>query len=242
MRVFPVVHTQTPEQATTQTEVAFEAGSDGVFLINQSKRPGNDILTLLDDYNAVAKSFDDKYIGLNLLTDPLEGYQIIQDALELGIIDRAPDGLWFDSILGWSQGKREATRYLAELDHLRTSNPTLASIQLLGGVAFKYTEGYTAEPRAAADAAEELGGHMDIVTTSGAGTGFAPSPAKIRAMKARIGDKPLAVASGVDASNITKYGGVLDQVLVASSLETGKYSGEFVPEKVRELVEEASTL
>lgn len=237
MKISPVIHTRNPKQAIEQATVAFDAGSDGVFLINhgETKNRGDRVMDLLGQYSAVAERFKGKYIGLNYLVDPVSGYKITRRALELGLIPRVPDALWFDSAVGWADTPEERAEYLAKLDELRAS-PNLERIQLLGGVAFKYTQDYTPRPHKAARAARRLMSHVDVVTTSGAGTGHSPSPSKIRAMKRAIGEKKLAVASGVDAANLGSYGNDIDHVLVASSLETEPYSGIFIPSRVRELV------
>ena len=47
--------------------------------------------------------------------------------------------------------------------------------------------------------------YMDVVTTSGPGTGKAAAPEKIRTIRQAIGDKPLAIASGVTPENVPDY-------------------------------------
>lgn len=110
--------------------------------------------------------------------------------------------------------------------HYKADHPELAGVALLGGVAFKYTPSYTDDPVGAAAAARELEPFVDVVTTSGPGTGMSPQPEKLAAMKHAIG-KPLAVASGIGPDNIHGYAGTVDQILVASSVETQPYSGIF---------------
>lgn len=124
---------------------------------------------------------------------------------------------------------------------LRADSPELSRIRLLGGAAFKYTSGYTAEAGKAAFQAADLAPYVDVVTTSGEQTGAPPNPDKIRAMKAAVGDRPLAIASGVSVANIDDYRGAADQLLVASSIETAPYSGVFDPLRLQELVEYAHT-
>src|SRR4051812_9199505 len=70
-----------------------------------------------------------------------------------------------------------------------------------GGVAFKYqrpVEDLEAACRVAAR-------HMDVVTTSGPGTGHAADLEKIRRMKRTLGDVPLAIASGITPENVGDY-------------------------------------
>ena len=49
--------------------------------------------------------------------------------------------------------------------------------------------------------------YVDVVTTSGPGTGQAADRDKIQAMKEVLGSNPLAIASGITAQNIGDYYG-----------------------------------
>lgn len=99
-----------------------------------------------------------------------------------------------------------------------------------GGVAFKYQ-------RAVGDlaTAARLATHyMDVVTTSGAGTGTAASAGKIQTLKSAIGSFPLAIASGVSPENVHHYLDTADCFLVASAISTTWT--ELDPERVESLV------
>jgi predicted TIM-barrel enzyme len=132
---------------------------------------------------------------------------------------------------------------LRRLAEYREDHPGLKKIAFMGGVSFKYTEWYTADPAESARMAEQLAPFVDVVTTSGAGTGSPPSAEKITAMGRAAGPGRLAVASGISIENIADYSDQPDMtVLVASSLETEKYSGIFIPERVRAVVEAAHAI
>jgi hypothetical protein len=83
-----------------------------------------------------------------------------------------------------------------------------------GGVAFKYQRPVHDLARAAGLASK----YMDVITTSGPGTGQASSRAKIRAMKEALGDFPLAIASGITPANVHDYLDVADCFLVATGI------------------------
>lgn len=85
---------------------------------------------------------------------------------------------------------------------------------LFGGVAFKY------QPlvRDVANAAKEATSLMDVITTSGDGTGIAADINKISKMKKAIGDFPLAIASGITPENITNYLPFANAFLVATGI------------------------
>lgn len=102
----------------------------------------------------------------------------------------------------------------------------LAQSRILGGIAFKCTSTFTDDAEIARRETTALRGAVDVVTTSGSGTGSPPSVDKIRSMKTAA-LKPLAVASGLSPVNVVEYEGLIEEVLVASSIETSPYSGVF---------------
>jgi predicted TIM-barrel enzyme len=75
---------------------------------------------------------------------------------------------------------------------------------------------------------------MDVVTTSGKGTGWAADIKKIQKMKQAMGDFPLAIASGVTPENVTTYLPVADCFLVATGISRNFY--EFDLAKTRQLI------
>lgn len=115
-------------------------------------------------------------------------------------------------------------------------------MRILGGVAFKYTRTFTNNPELAAQEVRTLYGATDVVTTSEEGTGTAPPVAKIQKMKIASADKPLAVASGIKLENIGDYENIVDEVLVASSVETSPYSGIFDRDKLKAFIRKAHNL
>jgi predicted TIM-barrel enzyme len=76
---------------------------------------------------------------------------------------------------------------------------------------------------------------MDVVTTSGPGTGIAAARAKIVAMKEAVGGFPLAIASGITPDNVADYLDVADCFLVATGIS--RSFTELDPEKTRTLIE-----
>lgn len=232
IEVFPVVHVGSEAQATEQAAIALEAGADGIYLIDHHSR--NDTDLLINCFNKVGEQNPDAFVGLNFLQHdvPYQSFIFLLYAYSEGDIRTLPSGLWADD---------------ADPDHDRTRTtrhtiPELSQVQYLGGVSFKYTHFFSDEPEPSAKEAERLMDAVDVVTTSGRGTGYAPNPAKIKAMKDAIGSKKLAVASGISINNLTDYAGNFDQLVVSSSIETESYSGIFVPRKVKDLVDLAHSL
>ena len=196
--LLPVIHVESEEQALRNAQIAYEAGCGGVFLIN------HDIpyTALLEIHHTVYQTWPEWWIGVNCLD--LEPAQIF------GVISEEVAGVWVDN---------------AKIVEQRAAQPAAEKIQqarqksgwsglYFGGVAFKYQ-------RAVADvgqAARLAGGYMDVVTTSGPGTGQAARREKIAAMKAALGEAPLALASGISLTNIDHYLGLADYFLVATSI------------------------
>lgn len=205
--LLPVVHPLSPTAALQAVDVARGAGADGVFLINQGAT-ALEVLGLVDE---VAGRHPDLWIGVNLLgVAPARVLELVRG--------QAVRGVWFDSATGLELGvDDEATRPL-----------------LFGGVAFKYQAPVPAhEMPAHAREARRRG--VDVVTTSGEGTGEAASLDKVRAVRAGLDGHPLGLASGVTPENVGDYLPVVEAFLVATGIESA--FGVLDPDKTRRLAE-----
>ncbi len=234
VKIYPVVHIQDTEQAVTQSMLALEHDADGVYLISHNQWAGS----VNTAFAAVSKAAGQTaYVGVNYLDipNPNMAYRFVQMSVDNGQLPQYPSGLWVDDALQGSDFNE--TAYLEELKDYRREHPDLLGVRFLGGVAFKHSSHYEDDATRAAQMAAALVPYIDVVTTSGPGTGQAPTPRKIKAMKAAIGNQDLAVASGVDVDNITSFGNSIDELLVASSIETYRYSGIFNLDRLRALVE-----
>jgi predicted TIM-barrel enzyme len=80
---------------------------------------------------------------------------------------------------------------------------------------------------------------MDVVTTSGPGTGLPANVEKISRMKQALGDFPLAIASGITSENIHKYLPYATCFLVATGISKDFHSID--PERLRVLIENVRT-
>jgi hypothetical protein len=83
-----------------------------------------------------------------------------------------------------------------------------------GGVAFKY-QPIEKDLKGACEAAITS---MNVVTTSGPSTGFAPEIKKIREMREYLGSHILAIASGLDFVNVVDYIYDADIFMLSSSI------------------------
>ena len=203
-----VIHAFDCEQIKRNASVAFEAGADGIFLIAGKM----DWEELAQSYQALRVDFPDAWIGLNFLDlDPHEAFQEAPAGVS---------GLWVDNA--------ETDEILAAqaIQQFREARPELL---YFGGVAFKYQRKIADVGRAASAALP----FVDLVTTSGEGTGYAPDVAKIAAMKESIGAEPLAIASGITPENVADYLGICDCFLVATGISHS--IAELDPERVSSL-------
>jgi len=227
MKIYPVVHLRSPEHALKLAEQAYGAGADGVFLIDHISPRDPNVLTTA--YNRVRSELGQSaWIGVNYLAlSPSGAVNHMADMFEQSGIDVLPDAFWVD----------DGSEDITDITELRQRRKV--SSEYFGGVAFKYTPTYTDNPADAARSAIEYGPNIDVVTTSGPGTGYAADVRKVAAMKAVMGDRELALASGVSISNIEQYRPYVDDILAASSIETESYSGIFVDRKLRDLVQAA---
>ena len=227
--IYPVVHINNPDTAREEATVALESGADGIYLIDHAAR--HDVV--FDTYANVRSQHPDAYIGMNLLGyGAVDATWTVKRAIDEGRIPQSPNGLWIDDIDDDRYGAPGAME-------IKRAHDDLARMRILGGIAFKYTHTFTEDPEMAARETDRLRSHVDVVTTSGAGTGHAPTPAKIAAMHSRLDGKRLAVASGISEQNIHLYGGNIDEILVSSSVETEPYSGVFDRKKLASMIEAA---
>lgn len=168
--VLPVIHVESEGQALRNAEIARSAEADGVFLINRVG-PWEELLAI---HRRVREELPDWWIGVNCLDlDPEEAFERMPEAVP---------GLWVDDA-----GVDERTREQPEAEAIAKARQESGWGGLyFGGVAFKYQRPVEDLARAAAIAVT----YMDVVTTSGPGTGLAARRAKIVAMKEAVGDSP----------------------------------------------------
>lgn len=165
-----------------------------------------DSYNLVDCYNAVRNAFPDMWIGLNFLGCEAENLYVH--------LPEDAQAVWLDNI------KEDETFWAC----------CPSTMLVFGGVAFKYQKKVTDVGLAAYKALN----HCDVVTTSGDATGVAPVLQKIQAMKEAIGDKPLAIASGMTPDNVLPFVPYVDYFLVATGISSS--FNQLDPEKVKKMV------
>jgi predicted TIM-barrel enzyme len=221
-RVFlPVIHPVSKDIAMKSIGTAVDAGADGIFLIDQ----GMTVTELLDFVPAVAKAFPNLWIGLNILEyDSPRALRVVRAIPQVR-------GLWSDNA-----GIDEVTGDHQEAYKFQNTCRGLGWPGLyFGGVAFKYQR--PVQFSNLQKAARESTPLMDVITTSGAGTGLSADLDKVRQIHMGAKRHPIALASGVTPENVQDYLPYVNAYLVASGIETSKYSGVLIPERTRELAE-----
>lgn len=196
--VLPVVHVESENQALRNAKIAREFGCDGVFLINH----GISARRLLEIFTSVYEVYADWWIGVNCLD--------LRPADTFRAVPRGVAGIWVDNA-----GIDERTRdqpFAEEVASARTQSEWRGLY--FGGVAFKYQR----HVEQLTEAAQIAGRYMDVVTTSGPGTGQAAHRDKIATMRRAIGEFPLAIASGITPENVADYLDVADCFLIATGI------------------------
>ena len=203
--VLPVVHPIGLSEALASVEVAHAAGVKGVFVINQGM---NDVDTLAF-VREIWRRHPSLWVGVNLLgRSPA---QALADTL--GTCGRI-DGIWSDNAL---------------IDERLAEQPAAAEFVAarrargwtglyFGGVAFKYQRDVASD--ALGQATVLATSYMDVVCTSGPGTGRAAQIDKLVAMRQAVGSEvAIALASGVTAENVVAYLPYVDAFLVGTGIE-----------------------
>jgi predicted TIM-barrel enzyme len=212
--VLPVIHVESLEQAQRNARIARDAGAAGAFLINHSIADE----ALLEIHAAVTDAQAGWWIGVNCLgMSPERVFAAVSSKV---------GGVWVDN--AGIEEDQEQQPYAERVLALRDAN--VPDCLYFGGVAFKYqrqVEDLEAACRVAAR-------YMDVVTTSGPGTGYAAEVEKIRRMKQALGGTPLGIASGITPENVGEYLPHADCFLVATGIS--RSFTELDPARVQALV------
>ncbi|MEM6488618.1 MAG: BtpA/SgcQ family protein [Pseudomonadota bacterium] len=203
--VLPVIHVQDSQQTRANIAVAVGEGAAGCFLINHDFGIER-FLPIIRDARAAHPAL---WLGVNFLA--VTG----RDAFPvLGAL--AAEGCRIDAY--WADDARideHAARQIqaAEIDAVRAASGWRGLY--FGGTAFKKQR--PVQPTHWAAAAALAAGHMDAVTTSGAATGIEAGADKIAVFRRAVGDRPLALASGITPENAATYREA-DAFLVATGI------------------------
>ena len=196
-KIIPVIHTVDFKQVIYNANVCVGNGINKIFLIDH--RITDDSIDKMINYIDYIKDMinPSMEIGVNFLQLDTKDAMIKAEELKL-------DFLWADK------------SYISE-DTIEQAQEILdyqKKVWYFGCVAFKYQKAEK-NLKWVCEKACEL---MDVITTSGSGTGKSPSIDKIKLMRSYIGNKKLAIASGVNSENKKIFDEYADYYLVASSI------------------------
>lgn len=218
-RVHAVVDVTSPEQAAEWAGVALGADLDGVFLISHARDDG----VLVDAVRHVRDVFPQSFLGVNVIgRSPADSLGL----LTMTAVAAAVDALWTDN----AGLDLDDVDFRARAFDAARSAASWSGVQF-GGVAFKYQP--AVDPQTLAALTRRAARHVDVVTTSGSGTGQAIDSEKLATMLTALDGHPLALASGVTADNAGEVKGAVDHILVSTGIR-GK-DGLFDVERIRAL-------
>jgi predicted TIM-barrel enzyme len=216
--LLPVIHPVDWDQALANVGIAQATGVRGVFVIDQGMS-ADEVLALV---NEIRKCFPTIWVGVNLLRClPSEAL-----GTALQTCGGRIDGLWSDNA-----GIDERWVAQPEAGEFVNARRSLAWSGLyFGGVAFKYQSPVEDLAKAATLAVD----YMDVICTSGPGTGKPAELDKVKRIRAAIGTSAdLALASGVNATNVREYLPYVNAFLVGTGIE--RAFGVLDAEKTMEL-------
>lgn len=203
--VTPVIHVLESERTLANIDHVVDAGAHGVFLINHDFGV-DQFLPILRAVRAAAPRL---WLGANFLA--VTGRSAFP---VLGDLER--DGCPIDAY--WADDARidETGTDSSEADEIAAIRATSGWTGMyFGGTAFKKQR--PVAPEDYADAARHAVPYMDVVTTSGIATGQEADDSKIADFRRGVGDRPIALASGITPENASRYADV-DCFLVATGI------------------------
>lgn len=207
-RVFlPVIHFKNSEEFFRSVDIAINAGADGLFFIKQG---GISMIGLDEHIEKVQSKYPEIWKGVNYLCDNARALSRLHNQSKLII-----SGLWCDDgmIIDNEDIPLEADLFSDKMKEGRKNGKWNGLY--FGGVAFKYQKPVKNIDFVARVAKE----YIDVVTTSGDGTGKAAKPDKVITFRKAIGDHALALASGVTCTNVKNYLPYVNAFLVATGIE-----------------------
>lgn len=221
--VLPVIHVLDEARTLENIRVAIDEGAHGCFLINHDF-PVSQFLPIV---RTMRHAFPGFWLGVNFLGRNAQDaftelYRLKEGGFQI-------DGLWTDNArineVGPDQDEAEAIANV----HQSSDWDGI----YFGGTAFKYQRDVLPEHYSAA--AKAASTFMDVITTTGPGTGEAADPAKINAFRDGAGDHPIAVASGITPENAMTFSAA-DCFIVATGINR---TGDFYnidPERLAKLI------
>ena len=224
--VTPVIHVTDSAQIQKNIEIVIGEGAQGVFLINHDFGV-EEFLPLI---RTAREGFPNLWIGLNFLAvTGKDAFPVLGQLQSEGI---PIDAYWADDARIDERRAKDDQVEAAEIDRIKAKSGWQGLY--FGGTCFKKqrevpTDLYGTSAAIAAN-------HMDVVTTSGIATGHEADTSKIDTFRRAIGEKPLALASGITPENAQAYAEV-DCFLVATGVNHERDFYNIDPKRLQKLIE-----
>ncbi len=226
--VLPVLHVLDTPRTLRNLRHVIAAGAPGCFLINHDFEPER-FLPIIRDVRAAYPSL---WLGVNFLAvTGKNAFPMLGALAEDGV---TVDAYWADDACIDEHGQNEEAREIAQVYEQSGWRGLY-----FGGTCFKKQREIAPERYGAA--AREACAFMDVVTTSGVATGQEADLGKIETFRAAIGDKPLALASGITPENAASYADV-DCFMVATGINIPSNFYDIDPERLAALMRVTRTL
>lgn len=196
----PVIHVHDLDTTLKNVEVCLNAETKGFWLINHRVSSHK----LAEITAEVRQRFPEAWIGVNTLDELMLTSMKRFSGLEL-------NGWWADDpcVFEFSDNQHLAKSIQESV------NLNFPGALYFGGVAFKYQ----VQPINLKLFTRLAAQYMDVVTTSGDGTGVAADLVKIQDMASALtGDKFLGIASGITPENVRDFLPYVDWFLVATGI------------------------
>ena len=220
--VLPVIHVLDTPRTLRNVEVLLEAGAQGCFLINHDFAPDK-FLPIIRDTRA---AFSSLWMAVNFLAVTGEfAFPMLGDLQREGC---QVDAYWADDACIDEDGANVEAKRIA-----KARADSGWDGLYFGGTAFKKQREVAADRYG--DAAREACPFMDVITTSGVATGQEADLGKIEVFRAAIGDRPLALASGISPENAEAYADV-DCFMVATGINEPGNFYDIDPARLGELM------
>jgi hypothetical protein len=211
----PVIHVKDLDTTLKNVEICVNAKTKGFWLINH-QISSNKLSTIAAE---VQKRFPESWIGINTLDEhPLTAIKRFA-GLDLR-------GWWADDpcVFEFAEDQHVAQNIQA------TIQAAFTNVLYFGGVAFKYQ----VQPTNLESFVRRAAKYMDVITTSGDGTGIAADVEKIQRIHSCT-YKMIAIASGITPENVRNFLPYVDWFLVATGISTDFHNLD--PKKVSDVNE-----
>ncbi|MEJ6710464.1 MAG: BtpA/SgcQ family protein [Amylibacter sp.] len=220
--VLPVIHVLDSVRTRKNVEVLLEVGAQGCFLINHDFEPEK-FLPIIRDTRA---AFPSLWMAVNFLAvTGKEAFPILGQLQSEGC---QVDAYWADDACIDEDGTNAEAKEIADA---RASSGWDGLY--FGGTAFKKQR--EVDESRYSDVAREACPFMEVITTSGVATGQEADLGKIEIFRAAIGDRPMALASGISPKNARNYSDV-DCFMVATGINEPGNFYDIDPTRLAELM------